>query len=291
MSSMLSMEASVYKVKVNPKNYANSIVIIETKKCMEDYNQNGEFCEKLLIEEFALNCTLGDLNTENRNCTVIIDEIRSVTCTSGYTDNGNGTCSGTQTTSAYYGCPSGYSGSDCSKTVTRSPSSSCPAGTRTISGSCYSTSTPSTCPSGYTFVSDFLLCDKRVDGVYIDSVSSSCASGLSQSGSYCYDSGSPVSQQLTCTSGYTLSGSVCEGTFYASKEYSCSSGYSLSGSTCYRIVTESSGLTGCSTDYIEINDSLCQRTVLEEAIVSCPDTYTYNESSDKCEKLDVTPLL
>ena len=289
----ISLNAFDYKIKINKKSYSSSIIIESAQKCMEDYNQNGDFCEKLLIDSFGLNCTMGDLNTENKDCTIILDEIRTVTCSGGYTDNGNGTCSGTQVTSAYYSCPSGYSnysGSTCSLSTTRSPSESCPAGTRTFSGSCYYSSLVNYCPSGYTLISDFLLCEKRVNGVYVGSVSATCSSGLSQSGSYCYNASQPVNKQLSCTSGFTLSGSVCTGTFYASKSYSCSGGYSLSGSTCSRSVTEVSGIAGCTSGYVEVSSTLCQKTIIEEAIISCPETYSYNAVEDMCEKLEIVPI-
>jgi hypothetical protein len=257
---------------------------------MEDYNENGEFCEKLLIETFSLNCDIGILSEENKNCTILLDEIRSITCSSGYTDNGDGTCSGTSVISTSKVCPTNYlnySSTTCYRDRTRSPSEgSCPSGYTSISNVCTKKiGYANVCPDGAWFDPEMENCYEAVVGY----TSSTCVSGTKY-GSNCYDTNDTVAKPLSCTSGYTLNGNVCEGRFYADKIYTCSSGYVLSGTTCSKSVTEVSGISGCSTNYVEISDTLCQQTIIEDAEISCPADYTYNLVNDNCEKLDKIPF-
>ena len=122
--------------------------------------------------------------------------------------------------------------------------------------------------------------------------SPTCSSNYVKYGSdYCYNPNSTTSGVLSCSSGYTLNGSNCEKTFYSNKTYSCNTGYTLNGSTCSRIFTETSGILDCSPDYIAINDSLCQKTIIEPDQISCDLDFNYNQETDKCEKIDIKPLL
>ena len=289
-----NLVSAEYKFLINKESYKSSIVIESAKKCMEDYNQNGQFCEKLLLDSFGLNCTIGDLNTENKDCTIVLEEIRTVTCSGGYTDNGDGTCSGTQVISASYSCPtnySPYSSSTCSRYRTRSPSEgSCPSGYSNISSVCIKKiGYANVCPSNYWFDPEMEICS-TTNGSSPYYLSSTCTSGTKY-GSNCYNTSDTANKPLTCSTGYTLNGNTCEGTFYKNKIYSCSSGYTLSGSTCSKSVTEVSGIAGCTSGYIEFSSTLCKKTIIEAATISCPETYNYNEVEDRCEKMDVIPLL
>jgi hypothetical protein len=293
----LTIYSSEYVVKINKEKYVNSVIIESAQKCMVDYNQNGSICEKLLISEFGLNCQIGELNSVDKSCSVIIDEIRTVTCSSGYTDEGNGFCSGNSVVSASQSCPtyySPYSGSKCYRDRTKAATESgCPSGYSNLRKdgvwACrQKIGYANVCPSNYWFDSEMGICTTTNGGSpwYL---SSTCASGTKY-GDNCYNENNIVNYNMSCSSGYTLNGTVCEGRFYANKVYTCNSGYTLSGSKCSKTITEVAGLSACSSDYIEINDSLCQKTIIESAEISCPDTYLFNVDNDNCEKLDVMPL-
>ncbi len=193
--------------------------------------------------------------------TVAATESVAYSCDAGYTlvNLGVPFCyrSVPATPSTTYSCPAGYSlvttivgggiSRYCRRTVAATATYSCDSG-YTLSGTTcykylYATPTGGTCPAGYTvFFNGFAhLCRKRVTTTA--TVTYSCDSGYTLSGSTCTRTVVPTATvTYSCASGYALSGQTCTRSVAptASTTYSCPSGYTLSGSTCTHTTTPTS---------------------------------------------------
>ncbi len=232
-----------------------------------------------------LSCSQGLLNEENKNCVLIEDQYRVNECPSDYLDQGNDVCQKIEQVNANSSCPSGYSNyssNSCYKLSTRTPTSRCPGGSYSYGGNCVDIQgSADNCPSGYTVDAELSSCWK--DGSYI---SATCDSGLVQVSynDFCLNTSITVNEVFSCSSGYTLNGSVCEKESYTSRTYTCNSGYILSGTKCNKTLTDSTSPSACLPDYVEISDELCQKTTITSVIINCEEGYVYDIELDKCKK-------
>ncbi len=193
--------------------------------------------------------------------TVAATESVAYSCETGYTlvNLGVPFCyrSVPATPSTTYSCRAGYSlvtllvggaiTRYCRRTVAATATYSCDSGYTLDGTSCYkylyASPTGGTCPAGYTvFFNGFAhLCRKKVTTTA--TVTYSCATGYTLSGSSCTRTVAPIATTTySCATGYTLSGSTCTRSVAptATTTYSCPSGYTLSGSDCTDSVSPTS---------------------------------------------------
>lgn len=177
-------------------------------------------------------------------------------------------CPITKTFSHEYSCPSGWSlsGTSCSRTVTDIVNYSCDSGWSRSGSTC--------------------------SRVLTDNVDYYCASGYtSLNGSSCYKT-TPDLTEGNCPSGYALNTSTgdCRNQETTNINYRCESGWILSGSQCKRTLT-SDVVYSCPNNKWTLNNTVCDFYDEDPLVISCPDTFTYNSSTDACERVDTQPAI
>lgn len=290
-----------------------------TYTCPTGYSKNGTKCVKTYSATYKSGATTyscpngGSLSGTTCTITTTASSNGSYTCPSGYSLNGS-TCYKTYnaTSKTTYSCPSGYSlsGSKCVKSSTSTINATASYGSWYVTGTKYYTSTISV----YTNDTSKVVFNGAVTGAvcgspcgnkglwykytyYARSISYTCPSGYTKSGSKCTKTTSSsinatASTSYTCPNGGTRNGSTCTLSASATynSSYSCPSGYTKNGSTCYKTYNASK-VTGSGYYYCPnggtVSGSTC--TITTDATAStgttkytCP--YGYTLSGTKCYK-------
>lgn len=167
-------------------------------------------------------------------------------------------------------CPSGYtyvSGTTCRKITTQTPSSySCPVGWSVSGSNCTRTVTVSetrTCNSGYTIATpDYPT--------------------------HCY-SNTYANNVGNCKSGYTLSGTTCNGTLSQPASYECSPDWTVNGDKCNQTLN-APATVNCANPFTDAGSN-CSMTMTDIVNNICVAPYQWSAADGKCKAVITTPKL
>jgi hypothetical protein len=236
-----------------------------------------------------------------------VDNSYQCTTSPGKTWSKSGSCPTGYTYSSAYGCLSNHNQTSIGYGESGHTYNS---STYKMEGWVYSSKT-NTCPNGYTYVSG-TTCQK----ITTQTPSSySCSVGWSVSGSNCTRT-LTVSETRTCNSGftiatpdyptqcynntfsnnvgncktgYTLSGTTCNGTLSQPAGYECSPGWVVSGDKCIQTLT-AAVTVNCASPFTDAGPN-CAMTMIDSANNICVAPYQWSATDNKCKAVITTPKL
>jgi hypothetical protein len=302
--------ASGYTYNSINKDCEKTNTTTATKVCASGYTYNSSTDQCLETVTTTPTCSSG-YTYDSASNTCKTTTTTSKVCSSGGTLQSDGTCGTSYDLCANFQASINSYGANTLQSCTYKQSKTCHCySTQTSSWTDYSigntqcdpfddatgycnVNSTASCPSGY-LATAATTCSKT------DSVTPSCPSGYSWSGSACtktlttsYTYSCPsgytnnnngtCSQVVTqantysCPSGYTLSGSTCSRLDVATYTYSCPSGYSLSGSTCSLLQTAAYSYS-CPSGY-SLSGSTCSQVQSTTYTYSCPSGYSLSGST------------
>lgn len=247
-------------------------------KCPSGYarSDDGAYCYKTDEMNAYQNCATGYTNVGGGVCEKIEEENADPYCQTGFALR-NGECQKDESKGALKSCSAGYtlSGSECKKTETLPAQDSCPSGYSLSSGECHKlVQTPpdeEVCPAGSYLVTYDSVFGAEVGDCYepsrrnpLNNVSDYCPSGYKahpDNRNRDQYFGEPAACYNDTTDHFTDANIECP--------------------TSYTPRVGAAHVPGTDPDY-------CYRSIIHEPIGVCSDGYSYNESTEQCEKLTTT---
>lgn len=270
--------------------------------CPENYNYNASttFCELTVKEEVIRTCPVGYSLQEDGQCQKTNSTSVILTCPSGFSRSG-GTCEKFEYSDGQLYCPSTWSlnGNQCTKSskvckynyakdayleirATPSPTSALLSVVVMDNGSRIFYPQGVGVPARYS----------KGAFKYQEWVGGSPWAGgrpnpWSMIHEICVGSGvQSTAASMRCPSGYTQHGSSCEKAIIQPASESCPAGYFQSGDQCFQTLTAPS-TDSCPAEYSPSDsDSGCERLFTSEPNIVCPSGSVFNESDQKCERVD-----